>query len=509
MPLAAQQLPLAAQQLPLAAQQLPLAAQQLPLAEPFVTARITASDNAGLGFTTSGRDLITEVTGGVRFRSEGARVSLFGTVSLDAFAYARRTQANDIVPTVDLTGRVAAVERFFFIEGAARTTQTPIDPFAPGLTATSTQNNATLTQYRLSPYLQSDPSSTLHFRARSDNTTTKDYGQNSAAVDAIDNAYFGFHTISLERDPVPVGWRLSAERSETRYQGELVPIVSDVARALLNFAVTDTIRAGLRVGAEQNNFLVDQSWQSIYGGQFSWRPSERTALDFEAEKRFFGNGVQFVFTHRMPQLAWELRASRTLDTTPSSLFTLPPTDNVSALLDATLTTRIPNPADRATQVQNIISRQGLPSSTAIGIPILAQRVSVSENASLGLSFLGIRNTIALTLFATRTRDAVDEGPLATDSAATNNIQQGATIAYALRVTPTVAAGLIVTGTHIKSLDTATTAERTNDASVRANLVVQLAPKTTGLLGASQRRLISNTASSGHETTVFGGLEHRF
>jgi uncharacterized protein (PEP-CTERM system associated) len=160
-------------------------------------------------------------------------------------------------------------------------------------------------------------------------------------------------------------------------------------------------------------------------------------------------------------------------------------------------------------VQNIISRQGLPSSTEIGIPILAQRLSVSENASLGLSFLGIRNTIALTVFATRTRDALDQGPLATDNAATNNIQHGATIAYALRVTPTVAAGLTVTGTRIKSLDTATTAERTNDASVRANLVVQLAPKTTGLLGASQRRLISNVASSGHETTAFGVLEHRF
>jgi uncharacterized protein (PEP-CTERM system associated) len=488
---------------------MPAQAQQAALTEPFVVARVTASDNAGLGFTTSGRDLITDVTAGIRIRSEGARVSLVGTASLEAFAYARQTQGNDIIPTVDLTGRVAAVERFFFIEAAARTTQTRIDPFAPGLTPTSTQNNTTLTQYRLSPYIQSDPSSTLHFRARSDNTTTKDYGQHSATVGAVDNSYFGIHTISLEQDPVPVGWRLSAERDNTRYQGELVPLVSDVVRALVNFAITDTLHAGLRVGAEQNNFLVDQSWQPIYGGQFSWRPSERTTLDFEGEKRFFGNGVQFVFSHRMPQLAWDLRASRTLDTTPSSLFTLAPTDNVAALLDSILTTRVPNPVDRATQVQNIISRQGLPASTAVGIPILAQRLSVSENASLGLTFLGIRNTVALTLFATRTRDALEEGPLATGNAATNNIQHGATVAYSLRVTPTVAAGLTITGSRIKSLDTATTAERTNDANVTASLVSQLAPKTTALLGATQRRLVSNIASSGHETSVFVALDHRF
>jgi uncharacterized protein (PEP-CTERM system associated) len=477
--------------------------------EPWVTARVTASDNAGLGLSNAGSDLISDVTAGLRVRAEGARLSLIGSAALESFLYARHTQGNDIVPSVDLTGRWVAVERFLFVEASARTAQTHIDPFGPGFSPTSTDNNTTATQYRLSPYIQSDPSSTLHFRARSDNTRTRDYGLESATVDAVDSAYFGFHTISLERDPVPVGWRLEGERSYTRYQGEFVPLITDVTRALVNFAVTDTLRAGIRVGAERNSFLIDDGWTAVYGGQASWRPSERTNLSFDIEHRFFGNGMHLTFTHRMPWLSWDLRASRALDTTPQSIFSLPPTNNVAALLDAVLTTRFPNPAERAGQVQDIISRQGLPASTATAISILAPRLSVTENVSAGLSYLGVRNTLALTVFALRSRDAVDAGPFATDSADTNNIQHGGTLTYALRLTPTATAGATVIYSRIKSLDSATTNERTKDGTVSAHMTYQLAPKTSAMFGVSQRKLVSNTVPSGHETSAFALLDHRF
>ncbi|HEY6513737.1 MAG TPA: TIGR03016 family PEP-CTERM system-associated outer membrane protein [Burkholderiaceae bacterium] len=477
--------------------------------EPWASARITASDNAGLGLATSGRDIVTDLAAGVRVRAEGARLSLIGSASLESFHYARHTQSNEIVPSVDLTGRWMAIERFLFIEASARTTQTYIDPYGPGLTSTSTGNNTTLTQYSLSPFIQSDLSSDLHFRARSDNSKTKDYSLTSAEVDAIDSAYFGFHTSSLERDPVPLGWRLEAQRSETRYQGEFVPLITDVQRALVNWAVTPTARVGLRVGVERNNFLADDGWTPVYGGQAAWRPSERTNFLFEIEHRFFGNGLNLMFTHRMPWLAWDLRASRSLDTTPASIFDMAPTNNVAALLDAILTTRFPDPAARAAQVQDIISRQGLPASTTTAISILSPRLSVAENVSAGLSFLGVRNTVALNLFVTRRRDAVDEGPFATDNPDVNNIQHGATIAYTLRLTPTAAAGLTATYSRIKSIETASADQYTTDASIGAHLVFQLATKTSAMFGVSQRKLTSNVSTPGRETSAFAFLDHRF
>jgi uncharacterized protein (PEP-CTERM system associated) len=460
--------------------------------EPWVSARLTASDNAGLGFATAGRDLITEITTGVRGRVDGARVSLAGSAALQSFVYAKHTQGNDIIPIVDLTGRWVAVEQFLFIEASARTTQTRIDPFAPGLTPTSTENNATLTQYRIAPFIESQPGPNLHFRARSDNTKTKDYGEESVEFDAVDSSYFGFHTISLERDPVPLGWRIEAERRKTQFQGEFVPLISDIGRVLANLAVTDTLRVGLRGGAERNNFLTDPGWNPIYGGQMSWHPSDRTALDFDAERRFFGNGVHFNFTHRMPWLSWNLRATRDLDTSPQAIFELGP-----------------NAADRAAQVRDIISRQGLPASTTTVIPILAPRVSVTENVSLGVAYLGVRNTLALTLGATRNRDAVESGPLATDSPVTNNIQHAATLAYTIRLTPTTTAGLTVSFSRIDSLESATTDATTKDGSVRAQMAVQLAPKSTALFGAQQRKLVSNIEPGGYETSVFAAFEHRF
>ena len=212
--------------------------------EPWVTARVTASDNAGLGFATAGRDLITDVTAGLRVRLEGARTSLSAAphCSRSSTRSTRRATTSSRLSTSRAAGPPSSV--FSSSKAGARTTQTHIDPFAPGLSETSTDNNATVTQYRLSPYIESQPAPNLHFRARSDNTKTKDYGHESADFSAIDSSYFGFHTISLERDPLPLGWRVEAERSKTQYQGEFVPLITDIARALVNVTVVDTLRSG-------------------------------------------------------------------------------------------------------------------------------------------------------------------------------------------------------------------------------------------------------------------------
>ena len=458
--------------------------------EPWVTARVTASDNAGLGFATSGRDLITDITGGLRIRTEGARTSLVGSVALRSFVYANNTQGNDIIPAVDLTGRWSAVERFFFIEAAARTTQAYIDPFAPGLTDTSTDNNATITQYRLSPYIESQPAANLHFRARSDNARTKDYGQESAAFEAIDSSYFGLHTISLEQDPVPLGWRLEAERSKTQYQGEFVPLVTDIARALVNVAVVDTLRMGLRVGVERDNFLTDPGWHSIYGGQLSWRPSERTMLDFDAEHRFFGNGVHLTFTHRMPWLTWDLRASRDLDTTASAIFNrahqqrggpagFDPDHPHSRSCAACI------PGARHHLASGPASFDQQPDPNSCPAPERGgERIA-------GLSLPG--RTQHAGADDVRHADArrCGGGPAGHRQPPTNNLQNGVTLAYTLRLTPTTTAGLTVTYSRIESLDTATTPERTKDGNVRAHMAFQLTTKTTAMFGAQQRKLVNS------------------
>jgi len=481
----------------------PACAQRV-IVEPSISARLTASDNSGLGFVTAARDVVSDVIARIRVRAEGSRLSLVGDAALESVVYARHTQDDDVLPRVDLTGRWLAVERLLFVEAAVRTEQTKIDPFGPRLTSTSTNNTATATLYRLSPTIESDPAPNLHLRARSDNIKSKAYGLGSVTGDTAGDSYFGLHTASLTMDPRPLGWRVEAESTRTRYQGEVLPLSSDVARVLLNMAIGDTATVGVRGGTERNNFLADTGWRSVYGGQATWRPSERTLFELDAEHRFFGNALHLAFTHRMPWLAWDLHARRDIDTTPRALFSLAPTDNVAGLLDAILTTRFPNAADRATQVQNIISRQGLPPSTSFAISILGPRLSVTNSASVGVAYLGVRNTLALSVFAARSRDALEDGALATDDPTTNNTQYGAALAYTLRLTPSTSAGLTLAWSRIQSLDSAVLFERTQDASVRGHVVVQLAPKTFGTVGAEYRKLASSVTSGGREALAFVG-----
>jgi len=484
-------------------------AQRVDL-EPAITTRLTASDNAGLGTVRGDRDLVLDVTPRLRVRAEGPRTSLVGNVALESINYQQHTQDNEIFPRADLTGRVMAIERFFYTEGSVRIEQSNIDPFGARPTSTTTDNAATTRQYRLTPYIDTDPMAGLHLRVRSENVRTKVSGLGgSTSLDEAGSSYFGLHTASLEFDPRPLGWRLEAESSRTRYDGGIQPLSIDIARALVNLAVFDSATVGLRVGAERNNFLLDNDTRAVYGAQASWRPSERTVFEVDGEHRFFGTAMHLVFTHRMPSVAWNIRAARDIDTSPRSLFNLGPTDNVAALLDSMLTTRFPNAFDRARQVQDIISRQGLPSAIATAIPILAPRISIADTASIGATLLGTRSTVALSLYVARVRDALEVGPLATDAAATNNIQHGIALAYTLRVTPIASLGVALDYGLIESLDSAVAFERTRQASARGQLVVQLAPKTYSQFGIEYRKLASNVTTSGREASAYVSLEHRF
>jgi uncharacterized protein (PEP-CTERM system associated) len=477
---------------------------------PTVSSRVTVTDNAALGFTTDASDVVVDVRPSLRLRGSTPRVFLDGTVALEFLSYTRRTQESGVIPEIDLLGRVAAVERVFYVEAAVRALRNYVNPFGARPDSLATDNTVTSSLYRISPFIDSEPVSGLHVRARSDNSKTREDGLAAAVSTAFDgSAYLGHHTASVERDPRPLGWRVEADSTRTRFDGESLPVKIDVARAMVNVAVSDTLSVGLRVGAERNNFALFEGTRSVYGGQLRWQPTERTTLAADRERRFFGDAWHLTFDHRMPHLAWSLRASRDVDTTPESLFKLPATDNVAAVLDSMLTTRFPNPLERAKQVQDLINSQGLPASLPTAINIVAPRLSVTEFGSGTIAFIGTRYSLAFSLFQVRMRDLLDAGPLATGSAVSNNRQFGASMALTHRLTPTATLGIVVDGSRIEALDTVATGGRTTQAGVRGSVRMQVSPRTFTEVGARYRKLVTDVTTSGSESLAYVGLDHTF
>ena len=482
-----------------------------------VSSEVTWTSNAALGeggtvgSPEGQKDTIFDIRPHVRFRGEGDRLKISGSAALSGIAYANHTQPSALLPQADVDANLEAIERFLFIDAGFRAVQTSANPFgAQTQTNTRTQNTVTTTQGRVSPSIQRDAGDLMRYRLRSDNTWTHDSGGGSAPTVAGAAGYFGLHTLLFEHDPKPFGWRLEAQRSETRYKDPTIqPIVLDLARLGVSYAVTPDLAIGVHGGAERENFVAQNDSHSIYGFDAKWQPSPRTTLAAFEEKRFFGKSWKFAFDHRTPFVALNVVASRTIETAPQTLFDLPATENVAALLDAAFTTRYPDPIERAHVVQDFIARQGLPTSTLQPISVQAARLSLVNTRSATVTLLGERNTVSLGGYLSRTEDVPDANIFATGSPLTNNNQYGVSLALSRRLAPTTVLVVSADWRRIRALDSVG-GDQSTQKTARVRLNIEATPKTAVYGGVRYTDLDSNSSvTSGREGAVFVGVDHRF
>lgn len=475
-----------------------------------IASELTWTSNSALGQIGGPDDTILSLRPRMRVHGEGARLKLSGSAELNGVAYADKTQPSRVDPRADLNARLEAIERLFFVEVGYRATQTSESVFGVRSSADSTNNRLTISQWRLSPEIAGVGPNELRYRLRSDNTRTRQHGARADVASDSAAGRFARHSASLGQEPRPFGWRLEAERSTTRYDDPTEdPINIDLVRATLSYAVGADWTVGLRGGKERNDIGAgDQRRHTVYGFETRWEPSPRTTLTAFRETRAFATAWDLAFTHRHQQLAWNLALSRGLDTTPQSLFELPATDNVAGLLDALLTTRYPNPAERASAVQELIAELGLPSSTTQPTSLFSQRFSLVTSRRLSVSLLGKRNTLTLSGFSTDTRDALNVGSLGDGSSQNNNVQRGVGLVFSHSLTPLAAlsAGLEWSRTRGVGVDEG---DETTQETANLQVTLQVAPKTSAVFGGRYRKLDSTVVRDGQEGAVFMGLDHRF
>ena len=476
-----------------------------------IRSQLTWSSNPELGSADGRDDVIFNLAPYLAVRAEGARLRLYGSAALNGVASANGTQPNRLLPEADLNARLEAVERFFFIDAGLRAVQTAENPFGVRPEAGTSRNTITTALVRLTPSIESDLGSSTRYRLRSENSWTRDNAP-EASLGARAAGYFGRHSASFERDPIPLGWRVEAQRSETRYRdSSQEPLTFDLARLTANYALGVDVTAGVRIGRERTSVLPDgEDTDNIYGVEASWRPSPRTTLTLFDEKRFFGSSWRLNFDHRTPRVAWNLMLSRTLDTSPQALLDLPAGSNVADLLHSLLSSRFDDkeldPAARSRMVQDLIARQGLPSFTVQPTTSYTQRLSIATLRRLSIVLTGRRSTISFSGFRSRTEDLPQGLPLLTSTVAANNRQYGASAAWSHQLTPLITVSTTGDWTRISALQAP---DRSTQRTLRAQVHLQVAARTQTFAGARYRNLDSNVTTEGREGAVFAGLDHRF
>ena len=149
------------------------------------------------------------------------------------------------------------------------------------------------------------------------------------------------------------------------------------------------------VGVESDKVLLDRFNDRVYGWHMLWRPQERTSLSAQTEQRFFGRSWQVDANHRMPWLALNASFSRIASTYASSIGTVAQGGSLTGLFDAMLTTQIPDAADRAKAVDDLITQKKLASQLNSTRDVYNLSAQLRQNASGRMLIMGRRNTFAV------------------------------------------------------------------------------------------------------------------
>jgi uncharacterized protein (PEP-CTERM system associated) len=486
-------------------------AQQMRI-DTSIDSKLTWTDNALFGVAAPKSDFVLNLQPRLAISGEGPRMRVAGTVEMAALTYLGGTRPSRLLPNADLTARVEPIGDLLFLEGQVRSSQEIENAFGARSESRGTATTHALRELRLSPYVNTVSGSGLHFGFRSDNVRTNESrkGGFEFELDAPSaSGYFGQHSLFIAQDPRPVGWRVEAERSDTRYSDSLQPkVVLDVARLGVDYALEADLKIGVRGGYERNSFFAADALRPIYGVEVTWRPTPRTKLAAFEERRYFGPAWRLEFDHRMPFLAWSLLASRGTESATQGLLQLPASGNVAGLLDALFTTRFPDPIERAQKVREYMAQQGLPDSTQGATRLFSQRLSLATRGNGSVALIGMRSSLLVSGFYRRTTDAPEAGDLATGRSVNNNLQRGFDVILSHRVTPVVSFTVACDFSRSQALASVGT-ERTTQAGGRIGATVQLAPKTSLSLGGSAIKLVSNTLVSGHQISVYAGLNHSF
>jgi uncharacterized protein (PEP-CTERM system associated) len=478
---------------------------------------VDAGVSSGLTFTSNAeltpdghRDAIFDIRPHIAIRNEGSRLKLSGSALLSGITYANHSLPGRLSPEVDLGAQFEAVERFFFIDAGVRAFQNSVDPFGPRSEAGSTsENSITTTQWRIVPRIEGSVGDLTHYSVRSENSWMRDYGGTSADPTPSTAGYFGRHSLSVTRDPRPLGATVDAYRAETRFRDQTQQwLVLEQARLSVGYLIDTDLTAGINVGKERSNDPSTGGQTTTYGAQADWRPSPRTSFSLFEEKRSFGHAWRLNFDHRRASFGWNVLLSRTLDTTAQSILDLPATNDVEGMLDSMFASRYPNATDRANAVRDFIARQGLPTSLLHPLTIRAQGFKIVTLRRVGISLIGVRNTLSLGAYQSTSEDTAEAGPLSSSSTASGISQRGVSFALSHRLTPVMGLTASADWSRVSSLGAAVP-QRSIQRTARLRLNIETSPKSNLFAGARFRDLAADLSSEGRETAVFFGLDHRF
>jgi uncharacterized protein (PEP-CTERM system associated) len=469
-----------------------------------VQTTVTATDNgngAPKGFERD--DLLISVRPGLQFSRRGSGLSVRADLEADIAASSRGTRPDRVLPRAHVDAQGELVERLLFLDASADVRQVESDPFGARVESGSARNTRTAGTYRLSPTLEYETSSGRSLLARYEAARTSYAGTTEGDVDT--NA--GVVRFALK--PRPFGAALEWAAEDTDYADAAgTDLRIERLSATASVAIAGEWLLGISAGRERSEFASTAQTDGTYGLRMAWNPGPRTDVTAAVDRRFFGTGWTLNARHRTPRMSFSLRSLRE----PSNAGNGAAGGGLAGFLDAILTTRNPDGAQRGELVDSLIASRGLRNPILTASGATAGYAQLRTNNELTWVYLSTRTTVSLSAYVQQLRQLTrDDGTtFATGVAVEDSRQRGVSLAWNRQLAPQLSLGMAAQWSRIEGLGVRE-GEHTRDASLRANVARALSARTNLSLGLLVRRVSSNalSVSAFDETAGFAGLGHRF
>lgn len=471
--------------------------------QPSVSLSETISDNASLQSGDSKNEAITELSPGIRLRGTGDRLSVNLDYRLQRHIYARESEKNKTRHALGANASLEAIENWLFVDANATISQQDISAFggSPLGDNSSNPNRTETANYRLSPYVRGQLGGWAAYQLKYTQSLTK---ADSAQVADIDN---GTWSAGLSGLPAPsgLGWGLDGNGQTIEYENGRRSR-SESARLLLSYQFDPQFKLAVFAGKERNNHASPQMQSNdTPGASLEWSPSSRTQITASWQRRFFGDGSSFSFSHRSALTAWRLSSSKDISVVPNQFGEV----TLGSFFDLyfnLFASQEPDPIKRAVLVRNFLLLNGIPPNGTVSAGFLASRISVQRQHQGSVAILGANNSLTLSASQSDSRGLLAASNLSDDFDSVDQVrQQSLSLNWAHRFSPLSSLSLMLVRQRSQGSG-ATSLETTTDG---LNLLfsTQLSPFTRASLGF--RRSVVEGASDYAENALTGTVSHQF
>jgi uncharacterized protein (PEP-CTERM system associated) len=277
----------------------------------------------------------------------------------------------------------------------------------------------------------------------------------------------------------------------------------------LNIASIPQLKFNVSAGQESDNYTSFQYQnRSVSGYGLDWAPTERTNLTLKKEKRSFGNGHTFDFSHRTALTAWKFIDTRSV-VIPAQQFTTAQVSTAYDLLFLQMASSIPDPVARAQVVTLLLQLAGIPGNSPIFGGIMSSQPFIQRMRQASFSITGANNTVIFSAQRS-SNESLSTGVSSLDafSLSRNITQSGFSGSWAHKLSPESNLTLNALTSTSKG-DTAALETRLRSLSLLYS--TKLGARTTATLGVRQNNFDNSGAATSDytENAITGTLSASF